>query len=400
MRRKWVADLALYLPALLIAFVIWLIAKQGDTDTRLVAAPVRLVNVPDNVQANPVPTNMVEVNLIFPKSFLKNILEPGKIQVRLPVEGIEAKAGVDSFRSSTYPLLPSMVQTGDLPPSVRVLGVTPENLTVEARLNAVEAEVRPRVTGEPGPGYELREVQASPAKVELTGSAEALAQLQTPAGLHVVVTEPVSIAGRNGSVSVGADLALPAGVRPVNPQTSARVEVTADIKEKRVTRTFKNVPITYVPLRTNLKVTIQPPKTTVTVKGPRSKVDALTSDTFRFAPNAVPTEAVGATNILSFRVELGEGKENDDLSIEADVRAVTLLFEEKTRPTPTSVVPAESLLLPETGPLVPYAGEEMPTSGPAEVQSAPPPPEPVSPPRAADNVTSPGVAPRARTAPR
>lgn len=345
MRRKWLGDLALYLPALLVAFVIWLIAKQGDTETRMVATPVRLVGVPDNVEARLVPTNTVEVNLIFPKTFLKNVLEPGVLRIPLRPEGIQAKAGMGDFRPISYPILPGMVETGELPKSVRVLGVVPESVTVEARLHAVVALIKPKAEGAPDPGFELQEVRSSPAKMDLTGPPDALTQLRAPAGHYEVDTVPVSIAGATRAVSAVANLALPAGVRPVDPQIPARVEVTADIREKVVTRIFKDVPVAYLPLRTNLKVTIQPPTTNLTVKGPRSKVEALTAESFRFVPNAVPNEAVGATNLLSFRVEAVEEGLSYDLSIEADVRTVTLLFEEKYRPTPTPAPLGESLLL-------------------------------------------------------
>ena len=111
----------------------------------------------------------------------------------------------------------------------------------------------------------MRGVQAAPANMELTGPPEELAQLRTPTGLYVVETEPVSIEGRKGIVNVDADLALPEGVHPVNPQAPGRVEVTADIQDatreeclQLGAKVFLNKPYTKEDLEPALRQFIDP----------------------------------------------------------------------------------------------------------------------------------------------
>lgn len=389
MRGRYFGNLLLYLAALAISFMIWLIAKQGDTETRTIPAPIRLTQVPENIETRIVPSN-AEATLIFPKTFMKNVMEPGVIRVVVSCEGLEARAGVGDFLPLSYPLVPGLVDTSDLPPSVRVVGVIPEKITVEARLHALEIEVVGRVRGQPQKGYELKSILASPPKLMITGSPRALEDLQATQGrLPRIETRPIDIEGAARVSTAVVGLLLPPGLKPVGGEKAALVEVTADIREEHITRTFTDVPIVYVPLRANLKVTLQPPASNIRVKGPRGTVEKLTRDSFRFVPNAVPAETAGATSILTFAVKTLEEGLAEDLAVESDVRTVTLLFEDKNPPTPTPTPVGTDLLLlprPEVEPLL--GRTELPLR---LLPGVTPLPTPTS--AAADTVASPALTP-------
>lgn len=391
MKGRYWANLLLYLAALAISFMIWLIAKQGDTETRLISCPIRLTRVPENVETRILPSN-AEVTLIFPKTFMKNVMEPGVVRVVVPCEGLESRAGVSEFLSVSYPLIAGLVDTSDLPPSVRVGGIVPEKMTVEARLHTLEIEVVGRVRGQPQQGYELKSIQASPPKLLITGPPRALQDLQAAQGrLPRVETRPIDIQGAI-HVSTGVvGLLLPPGLKPVGGEKSALVEVTADIQEEYITRTFAEVPIVYVPLRANLKVTLQPPTSNIRVKGPRGTVEKLTRDSFRFVPNAVPAETAGSASIVTFIVKPLEEGLAEDLVLESEVRTVTLLFEDKNPPTPTPTPVSSDLLLlprPEVEPLLGRTELPLRLLPIATLRPAPTP-------EAADTATSQGVTPAA-----
>jgi hypothetical protein len=282
-----------------------------------------------------------------------------------------------------------LVDTSDLPPSIRVVGIIPEKFTVEARLHTLEIEVAGRVRGQPQAGYELKGILASPPRLLITGPPRLLQELQAAQGrLPRIETRPIDIEGAV-RVSTGVvGLLLPPGFKPVGGDKAALVEVTADIREEHVTRSFTDVPIVYVPLRANLKVTLQPPTSTIRVRGPRGTVEKLSRESFRFVPNAVPAETAGSTSILTFTVKPLEEGLAEDLVVESDVRTVTLLFEDKNPPTPTPTPMATDLMLlprPEVEPLL--GRTELPLR---LLPVVTPLPSPV--PGAADTLTSPAAA--------
>ncbi len=346
MGRRWLADLALYLPALLIAFVIWLIAKQGDTETRQIDVPVDLVDVPANVEARVMAP--VKVNLIFPKTFLKNVLEPSAIRIRYPADDLEENAGL-TFQETSYPVLPSQVSTGELPPSVRVLDVG--NVRINAQLHHKTVPVKPVQKGTPAPGYVVESMDVAPPGVIVTGPPDQLRSLDG------APTRTVDVSGRNKSFAeTGVELNLPENVKVVTEsgalesfRYSVDVEVTID--EVRETRLISNVPIVYKPLLQNLKATVSPPTTDLNVTGPRSLIQKLDRDSFDIKPASVGVEEPGATNKTSINAKPKDEALMEKLTIEPTERIVNVYFEEKVQPTPTPGAPESPEFRLDFGPL-------------------------------------------------
>lgn len=87
--------------------------------------------------------------------------------------------------------------------------------------------VGPVVTGDPAPGFEIDSVVVTPNVVTVAGDAEQLA------GLLSVQTDPVSVGGASEDIEQDVDLALPAGVVPVD---SGTVTVTVTLRPVTATR--------------------------------------------------------------------------------------------------------------------------------------------------------------------
>ncbi len=343
MKRKWLANLGLFLPAALISVVIWLIAKQGDTKTDIVSAPVDLLKVPANIEARAVPPR-IEVTLLFPKTFMEKIMEPGKVRVRIPCDDLpDLLAGGQESISAARVVTPVMVDMGDLPGNIRVQRVAPEQVTIDVRLHVLAADIRPQCKGTPKSGFELRSVRASPARVRLTGAPATLAQLRDDKGLpRAVETEPLDISNADSDQSMLVRLTLPEGVSRIDGDRSPLVEVTAEIREQIVTETIRAVEIRY-PYPTTLHVAIQPSTTDVKVTGPRSLVKGLTADSFRFEPDTALVEEPGRTQFLRFFPRFRDESLEDTLRAEAVERTVAVTFEENRPPAPTPTPGAPEL---------------------------------------------------------
>ncbi|MCX7767155.1 MAG: hypothetical protein N2246_10670, partial [Candidatus Sumerlaeia bacterium] len=66
-RRRVSSDFILALSALLISFVIWLIAAEADFDTDNLTVPIKLVNAPKNYQIEIIPNEAI-ITVQYPKS--------------------------------------------------------------------------------------------------------------------------------------------------------------------------------------------------------------------------------------------------------------------------------------------------------------------------------------------
>lgn len=343
MNRKWVSDVALYLSALLCAFVVWLIAKQGDTETRRMLVPVVITEVPENVIVRGSPS--AEVYLIYPKSLAKRVSDPGAVQLRMRGRELGGVAGIGGFKTVEFSLTPGMVEfASDLPSSVRVLGVAPDKATVDAQLATIEAQVSVQTTGAPREGFEVTSVRSQPATVRLTGAPSVLAALQkaAPGGLVEVQTEPLSIAGAAGIVTSMVSLRLPPQVYAAEAggDRAGRVDATADVRERREERTLEGVAVDFVPSKANRKVSLQPATIDVRVRGPRSKVQALTRESFAIRAVGFPEEdSLGVVQSVAFKVQVRDESLREQIEVLTQTIEVRMTFEEIAADTPELLPP-------------------------------------------------------------
>ncbi len=334
--HSWLTNLGLIVPAFIIAFVIWLIAKQGDTRTDLITANVELTRIPENVEAR-VRTRRLEVSMIYPKTFMDKVREPGGLTVELDCSDLNEQLGSEEgFKEITREIYPEMIKTHRLPRSVRILRTVPERVVIEARLHVREVKVLPRYRGAPRENFEVRAVTASPPTVRLSASPARLDALIDASGPGGVETESLDITDAASDISNLVRLRLPETMRRLDADGSPFVEVTAEIREKETTAVIRNVPITY-PFITAWRVTIQPGAMDVQVTGPTSLIEALNAESFRFETETTPIEEPGRAQYLLFLPRLRDERLAAQVRVEALLKDPVKVTFEDTRalPTPT-----------------------------------------------------------------
>jgi YbbR domain-containing protein len=208
-------NLGTKLLALAIALSVWFVfsaQRRERISERSYRIPLSVVNVPpQTLIATPLPS-MVEVRLRGPFTALRQ-LEPEKLEA--VVDLLDAPKGEKIYR-----LAPEDI---NVPQEVEVVAISPSE--VRMLLDAAAEKTLPvevRVAGRPAAGYAIEELQAEPRLARVLGPASALGRMRT------AVTEPVSVADRDATFSVPANVLADApGVRVREGQL---VTVTVRIK--------------------------------------------------------------------------------------------------------------------------------------------------------------------------
>ena len=225
LRRLFVEDLGLKLLALGITLFIWF-AVTGENKPITIHTAVQLNFVrPSGLEVSNDPPRTVEVLLTGSKHRLNGLRlldlvatvnlsdsSPGDRVIRLSRERvtIELPPGVtiDSFRPSTIP--------------VRLEPISERQVPVEVRLD-----------GKPADGFEVYGIRSSPGVVRVTGPISHLNELNR------APTETVSVEGKRESFIVSR-----LSIAIANQKLEALdpvIDVTIDIGEKRIEKTFDNV---------------------------------------------------------------------------------------------------------------------------------------------------------------
>jgi YbbR domain-containing protein len=217
------------------------------------SAPVELQNFPRDLELTGEPVNAVEVRLRASPGMIQRIV-PGEVSAQVNLVGFGEGEHIvhlteDSIR---------------MPFGVKVVRISPAVLTFHLeRTQRKVVPVQPRLLGRPAEGFEVAEVTSLPAEVRVEGPTSRVNEVES------AFTEPVSVDGAKetvtGDVTIGiADPLLRVLVTP-------RVKVTARIRERHATRTFKGVA---VEVRGGAGMP-QPARVDVTVTGPAESLPGL-----------------------------------------------------------------------------------------------------------------------------
>ncbi|MCG0278313.1 MAG: hypothetical protein L5656_07250 [Thermanaeromonas sp.] len=154
-----------------------------------------------------------EVIVSGPEAFLKEI---GKVYVEV---------NMDQARGNYLAQLPVQIADREGRPLSRWLTTKPEN--VEVFVPVVQdmpsrmVTIRPRLVGEPAPGYEVKRVILHPEVVEVLAPYDILSSLDS------LYTTPINIAGARKNVTAESELEIPAGVQL---SSFPRVQVIVEIE--------------------------------------------------------------------------------------------------------------------------------------------------------------------------
>jgi len=165
--------------ALAIALFLWGVAHGSSSIERGVDVPVVLRGVPAELVITGQSADVVNVRVVGSRAALRN-LAPEELEYVLDVSS--AKPGVADFEVDASTL--------DFPRGASVVARSPARIEVKFESRGTKAlRVKPELTGEPAPGYEVVSVEAEPPRLRVSGARGELARLtEAP-------TEPVDVTG-------------------------------------------------------------------------------------------------------------------------------------------------------------------------------------------------------------
>ena len=256
LRRVFLEDWSLKLLSLAIAIVLWL----------LVTGQNQPVTAHVNIQLNFIRPPLLEISNDPPRTV--DVMLTGSRNKLDDLTSLDLVATVDisDQRSGERVLRLADKAQIALPQGIKVDGFQPSAIPI--RLEEIvdrQLVVEPKLEGKPGDGYEVYRVYPNKASVAVRGPASRVNSLQRAA------TETVWLAGQKETFTaqnVAIDVADPK-VDLLEPV----VNVTVEIGERRVEKSFAGVPVTTAQVGK-----VQPATTSVTLLGVESLIASLRPD--------------------------------------------------------------------------------------------------------------------------
>jgi YbbR domain-containing protein len=260
-------DWTLKAMALVITLGLWfaVTTQRAPATTRLRNVPLEFV-LAENVEIGNDPPKTVEVALQGSQSKL----------VEMNVANLVARADVTALRAGDRVARLYDLVRMDLPEDVRIVEVMPRSVTLHLEV-VVEREVpvEARFEGQLSDGLLRKGVTVTPERVRVRGPESHVNAVEK------AFTETISLSEmREGQPPQQVAVDIPDHkVTPLDATVSVAVKVEQEQSERR----FTNVPV-----RSPSGAPLVPPAATVTLRGPRSVVEALRPEDVRLVVE--PTE--------------------------------------------------------------------------------------------------------------
>jgi hypothetical protein len=248
-------DWTLKVMAALITLGLWyaVTTQRAPAQMRLRGVQLDFI-LPDGVEIGNDPTDEVDITLEG---------SHGKL-AELNARNLMARADMTELRpGDRVARLTDKNVTMDLPEGVRIVEITPRSLTLHLE-PVVEREVpvEARFDGSLPEGFKRGRIEVTPASVRVRGPESHVTAIER------VFTETISLAGQRETLmlpQVAVDIS-DHKVTPLDPTVSVRVEIGEEQAERR----FANVPV-----RSAAGAPVSPASVALTLRGPRSVVEAL-----------------------------------------------------------------------------------------------------------------------------
>lgn len=223
--------------------------------------PVEPETTDDNLRIGTLAPSVSAVNVSGPASAIEAV---DRVEVRIDI-GSETSTFTRAFEAV------AVRADGTEIPEVAV-SPTEIEVTVPIEARGQVVPVLPTIIGFPADGYEQAgQPVINPSTVIIDGPPEAVAQVA------LVQTAPIDITGATGPVArtVGIE-GLPQGVVILTPQ-SKQLSVIVPVRQRGVTQTLPNQPVTVVNQQPGLSYAVTPQQATVEVVAPQDAIAALTT---------------------------------------------------------------------------------------------------------------------------
>jgi len=274
-----------------LAALLWMVVSGERIVERSMRIPLEFTNLPTQLEIVGDTINLVDVRLRGSSGALSRV-STGELVAMLDLRG--ARPGRRLFH-----LTGPDVRT---PFGVEVVSVTPSSVSMNFEPSASKVvPIVPAVEGEPTAGFVTGTVTADPATVEVIGPVSALGSLTE------AITEPISVAGKNGPVTESVTVGVPdQSVRLREPMTA---RVTVNVTAAPVEWAVAAIPV-QVRNAGAANAQIAPSSVTVRVRGPRETmgsraeafeasvdVGGLRSGQYQLPVRVVPPARIGVVKV-------------------------------------------------------------------------------------------------------
>lgn len=300
-------EFPLLLAAFIIAFTIWLIAKQSERETSWVSTPIRLMDVPENLDVQLRLNDPANIKVQFPREQLRRNMEQYfrvEIQVDDVVSGDPAQWGTEPRRPRTvnYKLSLANVDRASAPSDVQEVAIDPESVDLVVSLRLLEMQVVVTTTGELPSQYEMRsDPIPSPSTVLVTGPAHRLEALAEQGA--TIQTQPINLSEVTQTAQLFRELIVPEGVQLVDTAGS-RVTIDIEVVDRPQETIFSGVPVTLTTVNPNFEAIVTPPTVDVVVEAPASVIAQLSRDSFAFTTASAVPEIPGQVHEVALQARL------------------------------------------------------------------------------------------------
>ncbi len=261
LRALFLEDWTLKALALLITLGLWyaVTTQRAPATKRLHDVPLEFL-LPDSVDIGNDPLDKVDVMLEGSQDKLAVLTS------RDLVAQVDVTALLPGDRN---PRLTEKNVSMELPEGVRILEITPRSLTLHLEpVDEREVPVEARFEGEPFAGFVRGAAAVVPDRIRIRGPRSHVDAVER------AFTETISLAGRREPLTlpqVAVDIP-DHKVVPLDATVSVRVEIGEEQKEQRLSN---------VAVRSESGGAVSPATISVTLRGPRSGVEALSPDDVR-----------------------------------------------------------------------------------------------------------------------
>ncbi|MCJ7795844.1 MAG: hypothetical protein MUQ56_03625 [Thermoleophilia bacterium] len=344
------------------AFVVWLIAKEGELVQQPFAIPLRITNLPDDrvearVYRDQILVSSIHITVGAPKNLGAQLMaehfgvELDWRDLTQPKEWPECLEFTASVMLGPESIALSLQLSEDLLDRIRrnvqYLAIEPRKVTIKTAYITRPAAVMIQPRGKPARGYELAEPLASfglASNVSLTASQRHFVELgaEGEKDLVEILTEDVDLEGRKESYVAQVGLILPVNVSVV-PGHAGKVPIRVEIRETLITRTIQMVAVE-VPLPvTFASVDFSPRTADVTVRGPMLFVEKMEAAHLVVRPTRLPENPKGevALGLAAFASDAAP-KMPETLEIQSVAPATVKARFEPRNPEKTQDIPQES----------------------------------------------------------
>lgn len=311
--------------SLVFAIVIWVFAKSGQTTEARFVVPVYASNVDSRMRVEIEPAE-IPVVVRYNKSNADHI---NSENYRFEVDTTDLREGLGiTFKSKTVPLTEKNWVKTNRSASVQLIKIGQSTNMVEVRVrwNGVPAVVDPDIIGTDRvpAGYQVvMPVKVIPREVYLIGKSEILNTLpkDEATSRHIVVTEPISVAGKTQGSLETVPLRIPEGLTLLQRQSDL-VEVNLEIQEVQTVREIREVPLDLKAVASDsISLSYNPKQAAVRVFGPQSLIQQLTRESFRINLVRPPEELPDTTRDLPLEATFASSVP-DEVRTRVSIRSV------------------------------------------------------------------------------